>query len=79
MRWLPPTLALLRTLPALRPLWQPGLQQTDDGMHHLFRLFNLAIRAGYLGARWLALRRPEADYRVFFHLIDHTGALWGAA
>lgn len=55
-RWLPLVLALLLTLPALRPLWQPGLQQTDDGMHHLFRLFNLdlAIRAGHLGARWLA-------------------------
>jgi hypothetical protein len=56
VRWLPPTLALLLTLPALRPLWLPGMQQTDDGMHHLFRLFNLdlAIRAGHLGARWLA-------------------------
>lgn len=55
-RWLPLVLALLLTLPALRPLWQPGLQQTDDGMHHIFRLFNLdlAIRAGHLGARWLA-------------------------
>ncbi len=55
-RWLPPLLALLLTLPALRPLWQPGLQQTDDGMHHLFRLFNLdnALRAGHIGARWLA-------------------------
>lgn len=55
-RWLPLALALLLALPALRPLWQPGLQQTDDGMHHLFRLFNLdlAVRAGHLGARWLA-------------------------
>lgn len=55
LQWLPLALALLLALPALRPLWQPGLQQTDDGMHHLFRLFNLdlAIRAGHLGARWL--------------------------
>jgi hypothetical protein len=54
--WLPLLTALLLSIPALRPLWQPGLQQTDDGMHHLFRLFNLdlAIRAGHLGARWLA-------------------------
>ncbi len=55
-QWLPLLVALLLTAPALRPLWQPGLQQTDDGVHHLFRLFNLdlAIRAGYWGARWLA-------------------------
>ncbi|HSN75606.1 MAG TPA: hypothetical protein VL334_11065 [Anaerolineae bacterium] len=53
---LPLALALLLTLPALRPLWQQGLQQTDDGMHHIFRLFNLdlALRAGHVGARWLA-------------------------
>ena len=55
-RWLPLVLALLLIIPAFRPLWQSGLQQTDDGMHHLFRFFNLdlALRAGHLGARWLA-------------------------
>ena len=53
---LPLLLVILLTLPALQPLWQPGLQQTDDGAHHLFRLFNLdlAQRSGYLGTRWLA-------------------------
>ena len=51
-----PLLALVLVVPALQPLWQPGLQQTDDGMHHLFRLFNLdlAVRSGQFGARWLA-------------------------
>ena len=50
-QWLPLLLALLLTAPALRPLWQPGLQQTDDGMHHLFRFFNLdlTIQAGHWG------------------------------
>lgn len=55
-QWLPLVLALLLAIPALWPLGQPGLQQTDDGMHHLFRLFNLnvTIRAGHPGTRWLA-------------------------
>ncbi len=54
--WLALVLVLLSAIPALQPLWQPGLQQTDDGMHHLFRLFNLdlAVRAGHAGVRWLA-------------------------
>jgi len=53
---LPLLLVILLTLPALQPLWQPGLQQTDDGAHHLFRLFNLdlAQRSGHPGTRWLA-------------------------
>lgn len=53
---LPLLVVILLTLPALQPLWQPGLQQTDDGAHHLFRLFNLdlAQRSGHLGTRWLA-------------------------
>lgn len=52
----PLLLALALCIPALQALWQPGLQHTDDGMHHLFRLFNLdqALRAGHPGARWLA-------------------------
>ncbi len=52
----PPLVIVLLLLPALQPLWQPGLQQTYDGMHHLSRLFGLdqAIRAGHLGTRWLA-------------------------
>ncbi|MEA3337046.1 MAG: hypothetical protein U9R25_14135 [Chloroflexota bacterium] len=55
-QWLLPVLVLLLLIPAFRPLWQPGLQQMDDGMHHLFRLFNLdlALRSGNMGARWLA-------------------------
>ena len=53
---LPLLLVILLTLPSLQPLWQPGLQQTDDGAHHLFRLFNLdlAQRSGHAGTRWLA-------------------------
>lgn len=52
----PLLLALVFCVPALAALWQPGLQHTDDGLHHLFRLFNLdlALRAGHPGARWLA-------------------------
>ena len=55
-RLLPFLLIVLLILPALQPLWQPGLQQTDDGAHHLFRLFNLdlAQRSGFPGTRWLA-------------------------
>jgi len=55
-RWWPAVLIVALTVPALMPLWQPGLQQTDDGMHHLFRLFNLdlALRSGYWGTRWFA-------------------------
>lgn len=54
--WAALSLALLLTLPALRALWQPGLQQMDDGLHHLFRLYNLdlALRAGHWDVRWLA-------------------------
>lgn len=59
-RWLraawPFLLVVLLILPALQPLWQAGLQQTDDGAHHVFRLFSLdrALRAGHIGARWQA-------------------------
>jgi hypothetical protein len=55
-RFLPVLLLVLLILPALQPLWQPGLQQTDDGAHHLFRFFNLdlAQRSGFSGTRWLA-------------------------
>ncbi|MCS6845733.1 MAG: YfhO family protein [Caldilineales bacterium] len=54
--WAALLLALLLTLPALRALWQPGLQQMDDGLHHLFRLYSLdlALRAGHWDVRWLA-------------------------
>jgi hypothetical protein len=54
--WWPPLLVVVLTLPALQPLWQAGLQQTDDGAHHIFRLFSLdlALRSGYLGTRWLS-------------------------
>ncbi len=52
----PVLLIVLLILPALQPLWQAGLQQTDDGAHHVFRLFSLdrALRAGHIGARWQA-------------------------
>jgi len=52
----PLLLVVLLTVPALQPLWQAGLQQTDDGAHHVFRLFSLdrALRAGHIGARWQA-------------------------
>ncbi len=52
----PLLLVVLLTVPALQPVWQPGLQQTDDGAHHVFRLFSLdrALRAGHAGARWQA-------------------------
>jgi hypothetical protein len=54
--WLPVALVLVLLIPALQPLWQPGVQQTDDGAHHIFRLFGLddALRAGYSGTRWIA-------------------------
>ena len=54
--WWPPLLVVLLALPALQPLWQAGLQQTDDGAHHIFRLLSLdlALRSGHLGARWLS-------------------------
>ncbi len=52
----PVLLIILLTVPALQPLWQAGLQQTDDGAHHVFRLFSLdrALRGGHIGARWQA-------------------------
>lgn len=54
--WWPPLLVVLLTVPALQPLWQAGLQQTDDGAHHIFRLLSLdlALRSGHLGTRWLS-------------------------
>lgn len=80
---LPPLLVVLLVVPALQPLWQPGLQQTDDGAHHLFRLFNLALaqRDGFLGTRWLAdegfgygfpVLNFYAPLAYYFGLIFHT-------
>ncbi|MCC7352512.1 MAG: hypothetical protein IT330_02050 [Anaerolineae bacterium] len=54
--WWPLLLVGLLAVPALQPLWQAGLQQTDDGAHHIFRLLSLdlALRSGHLGTRWLS-------------------------
>lgn len=70
---LPLLLALAFCLPALQALWQPGLQHTDDGMHHLFRLFNLdlALRAGHPGARWLA----DEGFGYGFPVLNFYGPL----
>ncbi len=70
---LPLLLALAFCLSALQALWQPGLQHTDDGMHHLFRLFNLdlALRAGHPGARWLA----DEGFGYGFPILNFYGPL----
>lgn len=78
--WLP-LLVVALTLPALQPLWQPGLQQTDDGMHHLSRLFGLdqAFRAGHPGTRWLADEGFGYGFPVlnfYAPLTYHVGMLW---
>ncbi len=77
----PPLLIILLILPALQPLWQPGLQQTHDGMHHLSRLFGLdqAIRAGHLGTRWLADEGFGYGFPVlnfYAPLTYYVGLLW---
>lgn len=78
--WLP-LLIIALTLPALQPLWQTGLQQTDDGMHHLSRLFGLdqAIRAGHPGTRWLADEGFGYGFPVlnfYAPLTYYVGLLW---
>lgn len=78
--WLPLLIVLL-TLPAFQPLWQPGLQQTDDGLHHLFRFFSLdqAIRAGHPGARWLAEEGFGYGFPVlnfYAPLTYYVGLVW---
>lgn len=78
--WLPLLIVLL-TLPALQPLWQSGLQQTDDGLHHLFRLFSLdqSIRAGHVGARWLADEGFGYGFPVlnfYAPLTYYVGLIW---
>ncbi|MGQ9489561.1 MAG: hypothetical protein ACUVS6_02345 [Anaerolineae bacterium] len=78
--WLP-LLVVALALPALQPLWQPGLQQTDDGMHHLSRLFGLdqAFRAGHPGTRWLADEGFGYGFPVlnfYAPLTYYVGMLW---
>ncbi|MDW8102144.1 MAG: 6-pyruvoyl-tetrahydropterin synthase-related protein [Anaerolineae bacterium] len=50
-----PFLLLILTLPALLPLFKPGLWASHDPFHHLFRAFDLdyALRGGELYPRWL--------------------------
>ncbi len=78
--WLPLLIVLL-TLPAFQPLWQPGLQQTDDGLHHLFRFFSLdqAIRAGHPGARWFSEEGFGYGFPVlnfYAPLTYYVGLVW---
>jgi len=69
----PVLLVVLLVLPALQPLWQAGLQQTDDGAHHVFRLFSLdrALRAGHIGARW----QPEEGFGYGFPVLNFYAPL----
>lgn len=48
-------LVLILTVPAVLPLLQPGYFASHDGLHHLYRLYDLdwAMRSGVLYPRWL--------------------------
>ncbi len=56
LRRAPWLLALLLSLPACWPLWQPGFFVSDDGLFHLYRIAALgdALQLGYLYPRWFA-------------------------
>jgi len=66
-------LVFLLTVPAVLPLLQPGYPATHDGLHHLYRLYDLdwAMRGGIFYPRWL----PNLGFGYGYPVLNYYAPL----
>ena len=64
---------LLLTLPALYPLIGTGISASHDGLHHIFRLFDLVhcVRGGAILPRWL----PDLGFGYGYPILNYYSPL----
>ena len=66
-------LVFLLTIPAVLPLLQPGYFASHDGLHHLYRLYDLdwAMRGGVFYPRWL----PNLGFGYGYPILNYYAPL----